>query len=154
MKYEYKQFRSGFKERVQMVVDTTMKTGFFKNPETVAFACEAIRSKFLMADKYVFVCSPLIRIQCGKIGTNQNTCSKAIFIWFGRNKELLEKKMLVQIMELERYQLLFCNLKLCQSKYWKILSRLSRYPTFRVFMWWVETTIQLSRARSTKPQQI
>jgi len=43
---------SGFKERVQRVVDTVMKTGFFKSADTVAFACEAMRSKFLMADKY------------------------------------------------------------------------------------------------------
>ncbi len=42
---------SGFKDRVQKVVDTTMKTGFFKSADTVAFACEAMRSKFLMADK-------------------------------------------------------------------------------------------------------
>ena len=54
---DYKKFRvemlqkSSFKERIQMVVDTTMKTGFFKSAETVAFACEAMRSKFLMADK-------------------------------------------------------------------------------------------------------
>uniref|UniRef100_A0A915D6Q3 Fatty acid synthase n=1 Tax=Ditylenchus dipsaci TaxID=166011 RepID=A0A915D6Q3_9BILA len=55
---DYKKFRvemlqlSGFKERVKKVVDTTMKTGFFKSADTVAFACEAMRSKFLMADKY------------------------------------------------------------------------------------------------------
>ena len=29
-----------------------MTTGLFKSPETIAFACEAMRSKFLMADKY------------------------------------------------------------------------------------------------------
>lgn len=34
------------------VVDTVMTTGLFKSPETIAFACEAMRSKFLMADKY------------------------------------------------------------------------------------------------------
>lgn len=54
---DYKKFRvemlqqSGFKARVQKVVDTVMKTGFFKSADTVAFACEAMRSKFLMADK-------------------------------------------------------------------------------------------------------
>jgi fatty acid synthase len=55
---DYKKFRvemlqlAGFKARVQKVVDTVMKTGFFKNAETVAYACEAMRAKFLMADKY------------------------------------------------------------------------------------------------------
>lgn len=55
---DYKKFRvellqqSGFKARVQKVVDTVMTTGLFKSPETVAFACEAMHSKFLMADKY------------------------------------------------------------------------------------------------------
>ena len=54
---DYKKFRvemlqlAGFKARVQKVVDTVMKTGFFKNAETVAYACEAMRAKFLMADK-------------------------------------------------------------------------------------------------------
>lgn len=54
---DYKKFRvemlqlSGFKERIQKVVDTTMKTGFFKSADTVAFACEAMRHKFLMADQ-------------------------------------------------------------------------------------------------------
>jgi hypothetical protein len=54
---DYKKFRlemfqkSGFKERIQMVVETVMKTGFFKSAETVEFACRAMRSKFLMADK-------------------------------------------------------------------------------------------------------
>ncbi|CAI4233223.1 unnamed protein product [Auanema sp. JU1783] len=55
---DYKKFRvellqqTGFKARVQKVVDTVMTTGLFKSPETIAFACEAMRSKFLMADKY------------------------------------------------------------------------------------------------------
>lgn len=55
---DYKKFRvellqqPGFKARVQKVVDTVMTTGLFKSPETIAFACEAMRSKFLMADKY------------------------------------------------------------------------------------------------------
>uniref|UniRef100_A0A7E4UMS9 Fatty acid synthase n=1 Tax=Panagrellus redivivus TaxID=6233 RepID=A0A7E4UMS9_PANRE len=55
---DYKKFRvemlqqPGFKARVNKVVETTMKTGFFKSADTVAFACEAMRSKFLMADKY------------------------------------------------------------------------------------------------------
>uniref|UniRef100_A0A914QBL6 Uncharacterized protein n=1 Tax=Panagrolaimus davidi TaxID=227884 RepID=A0A914QBL6_9BILA len=29
-----------------------MQTGFFKDAETVSFACDAMRRKFLMADKY------------------------------------------------------------------------------------------------------
>ncbi|KJH41745.1 acyl transferase domain protein [Dictyocaulus viviparus] len=56
---DYKKFRvellqqPGFKARIQKaVVDTVMTTGLFKSPETIAFACEAMRSKFLMADKY------------------------------------------------------------------------------------------------------
>uniref|UniRef100_A0A8R1DF59 Fatty acid synthase n=1 Tax=Caenorhabditis japonica TaxID=281687 RepID=A0A8R1DF59_CAEJA len=55
---DYKKFRvellqqPGFKARVQKVVDTVMTTGLFKSPETVAFACEAMHAKFLMADKY------------------------------------------------------------------------------------------------------
>ncbi|PIC51785.1 hypothetical protein B9Z55_002156 [Caenorhabditis nigoni] len=55
---DYKKFRvellqqPGFKARVQKVVDTVMTTGLFKSPETVAFACMAMHSKFLMADKY------------------------------------------------------------------------------------------------------
>ncbi|VDK43768.1 unnamed protein product [Cylicostephanus goldi] len=54
---DYKKFRvellqqPGFKARIQKVVDTVMTTGLFKSPETIAFACEAMRSKFLMADK-------------------------------------------------------------------------------------------------------
>lgn len=57
---DYKKFRvellqqSGFKARIQKVVDTVMTTGLFKSPDTIAFACEAMRSKFLMADKYVY----------------------------------------------------------------------------------------------------
>ncbi|EPB72575.1 Beta-ketoacyl synthase protein [Ancylostoma ceylanicum] len=57
---DYKKFRvellqqPGFKARIQKVVDTVMTTGLFKSPETIAFACEAMRSKFLMADKCVF----------------------------------------------------------------------------------------------------
>ncbi|CAB3400922.1 unnamed protein product [Caenorhabditis bovis] len=55
---DYKKFRvellqqRGFKARVQKVVDTVMTTGLFKSPDTVAFACEAMHAKFLMADKY------------------------------------------------------------------------------------------------------
>ncbi|CAJ0959176.1 unnamed protein product, partial [Mesorhabditis belari] len=55
---DYKKFRVellqqlGFKARVQKVVDTVMTTGLFKSAETVAFACQAMHSKFLMADKY------------------------------------------------------------------------------------------------------
>ncbi|GMT36007.1 hypothetical protein PFISCL1PPCAC_27304 [Pristionchus fissidentatus] len=55
---DYKKFRvellqqPGFKARVQKVVDTVMQTGLFKSSATVAFACEAMHSKFLMADKY------------------------------------------------------------------------------------------------------
>ncbi|CAI5456722.1 unnamed protein product [Caenorhabditis angaria] len=55
---DYKKFRvellqqPGFKARVQKVVDTVMTTGLFKSPDTVAFACEAMHAKFLMADKY------------------------------------------------------------------------------------------------------
>ncbi|CAJ0579052.1 unnamed protein product, partial [Mesorhabditis spiculigera] len=55
---DYKKFRvellqqPGFKARVQKVVDTVMTTGLFKSAETVAFACQAMHSKFLMADKY------------------------------------------------------------------------------------------------------
>ncbi|CAD5216831.1 unnamed protein product [Bursaphelenchus okinawaensis] len=55
---DYKKFRvemlqlPNYKARINKVVETVMKTGFFKSPETVAFACEAMRSKFLMADKY------------------------------------------------------------------------------------------------------
>lgn len=54
---DYKRFRvemlqlPSFKARINKVVETVMKTGFFKSHETVAFACEAMRSKFLMADK-------------------------------------------------------------------------------------------------------
>ncbi|KAI6188362.1 Fatty acid synthase [Aphelenchoides besseyi] len=55
---DYKRFRvemlqlPTYKARISKVVDTVMKTGFFKSSETVAFACEAMRCKFLMADKY------------------------------------------------------------------------------------------------------
>ncbi|TMS37085.1 hypothetical protein L596_004095 [Steinernema carpocapsae] len=55
---EYKKFRMelmqqvGFKARVNKVVEQVMTTGLFKSPDTVAFACEAMRAKFLMADKY------------------------------------------------------------------------------------------------------
>ncbi|KAK0397543.1 hypothetical protein QR680_002165 [Steinernema hermaphroditum] len=55
---DYKRFRldlmqqTGFKARVNKVVDQVMTTGLFKSPDTVAFACEAMRAKFLMADKY------------------------------------------------------------------------------------------------------
>uniref|UniRef100_A0A1I8BMW0 Fatty acid synthase n=1 Tax=Meloidogyne hapla TaxID=6305 RepID=A0A1I8BMW0_MELHA len=55
---DYKKFRveliqlSTFRERLQKVVDTVMNTGLFQMPDTVAFACEAMRFKFLMADKY------------------------------------------------------------------------------------------------------
>uniref|UniRef100_A0AC35TUX3 Carrier domain-containing protein n=1 Tax=Rhabditophanes sp. KR3021 TaxID=114890 RepID=A0AC35TUX3_9BILA len=55
---DYKKFRvellqlPGFKARMQKVVETVMTTGLFKNPDTIQFACEAMRSKFLMADKY------------------------------------------------------------------------------------------------------
>lgn len=54
---DYKTFRAdllrlnGFKARIQKVVDTVMTTGLFNSPDTVAFACEAMRTKFLMADK-------------------------------------------------------------------------------------------------------
>uniref|UniRef100_A0A913I721 Fatty acid synthase n=1 Tax=Strongyloides stercoralis TaxID=6248 RepID=A0A913I721_STRER len=55
---DYKKYRiellqlPSFKARVQKVVDTVMTTGLFKSPETIEFACKAMRSKFLMADKY------------------------------------------------------------------------------------------------------
>uniref|UniRef100_A0A915PSY3 Fatty acid synthase n=1 Tax=Setaria digitata TaxID=48799 RepID=A0A915PSY3_9BILA len=55
---DYKKFRvellqqPGFKARVQKVVDTVMTTGLFKSADTVDFACCAMRSKFVMADKY------------------------------------------------------------------------------------------------------
>nr|AXS78290.1 fatty acid synthase [Anisakis simplex] len=55
---DYKKFRvellqqAGFKARVQKVVDTVMTTGLFKSAETIDFACCAMRSKFVMADKY------------------------------------------------------------------------------------------------------
>jgi fatty acid synthase len=55
---DYKKFRvellqqSSYKGRLQKVVDTVMQTGFFKDAETVSFACDAMRRKFLMADKY------------------------------------------------------------------------------------------------------
>ncbi|MFH4976009.1 hypothetical protein AB6A40_002718 [Gnathostoma spinigerum] len=55
---DYKKFRvellqqAGFKARVQKVVDTVMTTGLFKSAETIEFACCAMHSKFLMADKY------------------------------------------------------------------------------------------------------
>uniref|UniRef100_A0AC35U6Z3 Carrier domain-containing protein n=1 Tax=Rhabditophanes sp. KR3021 TaxID=114890 RepID=A0AC35U6Z3_9BILA len=55
---DYKKFRvellqlPGFKARIQKVVETVMQTGLFKSPDTIQFACEAMRSKFLMADKY------------------------------------------------------------------------------------------------------
>lgn len=54
---DYKKFRvellqqSSYKGRLQKVVDTVMQTGFFKDAETVSFACDAMRRKFLMADK-------------------------------------------------------------------------------------------------------
>jgi fatty acid synthase len=54
---DYKKFRvellqqPGFKARVQKVVDTVMTTNLFKSPDTISYACEAMRSKFLMADK-------------------------------------------------------------------------------------------------------
>lgn len=54
---DYKKFRvemlqlSGFKARIERVVETVMKTGFFKSGDTVQFACQAMRSKFLMADQ-------------------------------------------------------------------------------------------------------
>ncbi|VDP12544.1 unnamed protein product [Onchocerca flexuosa] len=55
---DYKKFRvellqqPGFKARVQKVVDTVMTTGLFKSADTIDFACCAMRSKFVMADKY------------------------------------------------------------------------------------------------------
>ncbi|KHN72457.1 Fatty acid synthase [Toxocara canis] len=55
---DYKKFRvellqqAGFKARVQKVVDTVMTTGLFKSADTIDFACCAMRSKFVMADKY------------------------------------------------------------------------------------------------------
>uniref|UniRef100_A0A914ZHK0 Fatty acid synthase n=1 Tax=Parascaris univalens TaxID=6257 RepID=A0A914ZHK0_PARUN len=55
---DYKKFRvellqqTGFKARVQKVVDTVMTTGLFKSADTIDFACCAMRSKFVMADKY------------------------------------------------------------------------------------------------------
>ena len=57
---DYKKFRveliqlGTFKERLQKVVDTVMNTGLFQKTDTIAFACEAMRYKFLMADKFVF----------------------------------------------------------------------------------------------------
>uniref|UniRef100_A0A0K0ESV2 Fatty acid synthase n=1 Tax=Strongyloides stercoralis TaxID=6248 RepID=A0A0K0ESV2_STRER len=55
---DYKKFRlellqlPGFKARIHKVVETVMTTGLFKSPDTIHFACEAMHSKFLMADKY------------------------------------------------------------------------------------------------------
>lgn len=55
---DYKKFRvemlqlGSFKERLQKVVDTVMATGLFQKSDTIAFACEAMRHKFLMADKW------------------------------------------------------------------------------------------------------
>uniref|UniRef100_A0A0N5CAY3 Fatty acid synthase n=1 Tax=Strongyloides papillosus TaxID=174720 RepID=A0A0N5CAY3_STREA len=55
---DYKKYRMellqlpSFKARIQKVVDTVMTTGLFKSPDTIQFACEAMRSKFIMADKY------------------------------------------------------------------------------------------------------
>uniref|UniRef100_A0A0N5ABV4 Fatty acid synthase n=1 Tax=Syphacia muris TaxID=451379 RepID=A0A0N5ABV4_9BILA len=55
---DYKKFRvellqqAGFSARVQKVVETVMTTGLFRSAETIEFACRAMRSKFVMADKY------------------------------------------------------------------------------------------------------
>lgn len=41
-----------------------MATGLFKSPDTIDFACCAMRSKFVMADKYVSffpACSGLLQ---------------------------------------------------------------------------------------------
>jgi len=57
---DYKKFRvemlqlGSFKERLQKVVDTVMSTGLFQKSGTIAFACEAMRYKFLMADKWAY----------------------------------------------------------------------------------------------------
>ncbi|KAL3097970.1 hypothetical protein niasHT_027515 [Heterodera trifolii] len=55
---DYKRFRvemlqlPSFKERLQRVVDTVMGTGLFQRSDTIAFAVDAMRHKFVMADKY------------------------------------------------------------------------------------------------------
>jgi fatty acid synthase len=43
----------GWKARVACVVQHVMATGMFKSAETLIWACDALRAKFLCADKYV-----------------------------------------------------------------------------------------------------
>ena len=41
-----------FQERVQKVVDVVMEMGLIRDPESIEFACEALRAKFIIGDKY------------------------------------------------------------------------------------------------------